>query len=130
MQPKISVPAALSQIKAVYTQKLVASVDNAYDIKVAKIAGDFVWHSHPDADELFYILSGSMVLQIENSDDVALDAGDIFVVPKGVRHRPMSDGADIMIVEKAGVVNTGDLEKSSLTVAPEDVRDSLAGDAK
>jgi mannose-6-phosphate isomerase-like protein (cupin superfamily) len=125
MQPKISVPAVLSSITQGYSQKLIANLDGAYDLKVAKIDGPFIWHSHPDADELFYVLNGSMTIQIEDDTqdikDVTLGKGDVFVVPRGVRHRPMGD-AEIMIVEKVGVVNTGDEKESSLTKVPEDTR--------
>lgn len=97
------------------------------DVKVAKSSGAFIWHSHEDADELFYVLSGEFTLEIEGADDVVMREGDIFVVPRGVRHRPsVKEGqeASVMMVEKKTVVNTGDMSGSSeLTIDEvEDVR--------
>lgn len=127
MQPKISLPAVLSQITQTYSPKLVASLDdNAYEVRIVKAAGPFIWHAHPDNDELFYVLKGSLTIEIEGDNDVSLAAGELFVVPKATRHRPVCEEAEIMVVEKAGVVNTGDAEKSDLTHEVEDVRSKVA----
>lgn len=124
MHPKISLPNTVAQINKAWTPKLIAAVNN-HHLKVAKISGAFIWHSHPNSDELFYILDGSMKLELENADTVALEKGDVFVVPQGVRHRPVSEaGAEILMVEMEGTINTGDVENSGLTVVPEDVRGS------
>jgi mannose-6-phosphate isomerase-like protein (cupin superfamily) len=128
MQPKLSIPFILSQITEVYSPRLVATINKEYDIKVAKLNGPFVWHSHPDTDEFFYVLDGSITIQIENSggvEDVVLAKGELFVVPKGVRHRPMADEeAQILLIEKCGTVNTGDEENSSMTKQIIDARTS------
>jgi len=126
MQPKLSVPSILSTITQPWSPKLVANVDNAYDIKIAKIDGSFIWHAHPDPDELFYLLSGALTLEIEGDKDVVLSPGDVFVVPRGVRHKPIAEKAEIMLIEKVGVVNTGDEERSSLTKSAEDIRKTSA----
>jgi mannose-6-phosphate isomerase-like protein (cupin superfamily) len=124
MPSKISIPTILSQITQVYSPRLVATVNNEYDIKIAKIKGPFIWHSHPDTDELFYVLSGELILQIEEekgAEDVVLGKGELYVVKQGVRHRPMGE-AEIMMIEKVGTVNRGDEEKSELTKEVVDVR--------
>jgi len=118
MHCKLSIPTLLSQITEVYTPNLVATLNKEYDIKIARTKGGFIWHSHPDTDEFFYILSGSLTIEIEieggEREDVVLGQGDIFVVPRGVRHRPVGN-AEIMLIERVGVVNTGDAETSEMT---------------
>jgi mannose-6-phosphate isomerase-like protein (cupin superfamily) len=124
MQPKLSVPTVLSKITKVYSPHLVAHLNKEYDIKVVRTQGGFVWHSHPETDEFFYILSGSLTIEIEGEkgrEDVVLGQGELFVVPRGVRHRPVGD-AEIMLIERAGVVNTGDAGKSEFTREVADVR--------
>jgi mannose-6-phosphate isomerase-like protein (cupin superfamily) len=122
----INIPGILNTINKPWNPLLVANVNSAYDIKVAKISGSFIWHAHPNTDELFYLLSGSMTLEMENPhQDAHLEKGDMFVVPKGVRHRPVSEqGAEIMMIESVGTINTGNEEDKhpELTVVPEDVR--------
>lgn len=101
---------------------MIAAVNN-HEVKVAKIKGAFIWHSHPNSDELFYVLDGSLQLELENLDTVVMDKGDVFVVPRGLRHKPISEaGAEILLIEVEGTINTGDAESSDLTVIPEDVR--------
>jgi mannose-6-phosphate isomerase-like protein (cupin superfamily) len=71
--------------------------------------GEFVWHSHPDADELFLVVSGSMTLELRAGDDVELAAGEMAVVSRGVEHRPVAPGgADVLLFEPSGTANTGD----------------------
>ena len=124
MQPKLSIPTVLSKITQSYTPNLIATINSEYDIKVARTSGGFIWHSHPDTDEFFYILSGSLTIEIEGEkgrEDVVLGQGEIFVVPRGVRHRPVGD-AEIMLIERVGVVNTGDAGVSEFTKEVEDAR--------
>lgn len=124
MLSKLSIPAVLSSITQPYSPNLVATVNKEYDIKVARTKGGFVWHSHQHTDEFFYVLSGSLTIEIEGVDgrgDVVLEQGDTFVVPSGVRHRPVGD-AEIMLIEKVGVVNTGDAGVSEFTKEVKDAR--------
>jgi mannose-6-phosphate isomerase-like protein (cupin superfamily) len=124
MHPKLSIPALLSKITEVYSPNLVAILNKEYDIKIARTKGEFIWHSHPETDEFFYILSGSLTIEIEGEkgrEDVVLGQGELFVVPRGVRHRPVGD-AEIMLIEKVGVVNTGDAGTSGLTREAQDAR--------
>lgn len=125
---KINIPTVLTHIDKHWSQKLVANLNSAFDIKVAKIAGEFIWHDHPDTDELFYVLNGSLNIEMEDPhQDVTLNAGDLFVVPKAIRHRPSSsEGASIMVIEAAGTANTGAEEQSEMTNAVEDVREKTA----
>ena len=81
---------------------------NDYQFKVVKIEGDFVWHSHADTDETFIVLDG--LLRIDFRDGaVQIGAGEMFVVPKGVEHKPYAEGeVKLLLVEPCGVLNTGD----------------------
>ena len=75
---------------------------------LAKAKGEFVWHSHPDTDDFFLVLEGHLTIQLRDAD-VELRAGDLFVVPRGVEHRPRSDeGASLLLIEPQGTPNTGD----------------------
>lgn len=122
----VNILSMLSTITKPWNPLLVANVNSAYDIKVAKISGSFIWHAHPDTDELFYLLNGCTTLEMEQPHQNAhLEKGDMFVVPKGVRHRPVSEqGAEIMMIELVGTINTGDEEDKhpELTVVPKEVR--------
>lgn len=81
---------------------------NGHDLMLVKVEGEFVWHSHPDTDDFFYVLKG--VLDIEmRGETVTLHAGEMFVVPKGVEHRPVARSeAHLLVIEPAGTPNTGD----------------------
>lgn len=89
-------------------QPRVVAELNDYQIKLAKIEGEFVWHKHDDTDELFYIVAGELVIEFRDRS-VALKSGDMIVVPRGVEHRPVAPTeCHIMLIEPRGVVNTGD----------------------
>jgi mannose-6-phosphate isomerase-like protein (cupin superfamily) len=87
--------------------KIIAEM-NDYQFKVVKLKGDFVWHEHKDTDETFIVVDG--VLRIDFRDGaVSVAAGEMFVVPKGVEHKPYAeDEVRLLLVEPKGVLNTGD----------------------
>lgn len=90
-----------------WAPRIVAEM-NDYQFKLAKIRGEFIWHSHADTDEVFIVLEGSMKIELPDGE-VSLQAGEMFVVPKGVEHRPSAnEECRIMLVEPRGVVNTGE----------------------
>ena len=109
----VSIPAALAQIHEQWQPHRLVSV-NDHDVKIAKISGEFIWHSHPDSDELFVVISGELTIRLREGDrnrDVVLRPLETFVVPRGVEHCPTTpDGVEtvIVMVEKKGTVNTGD----------------------
>jgi mannose-6-phosphate isomerase-like protein (cupin superfamily) len=81
---------------------------NEYHFKVAKIKGEFTWHSHPETEETFIVLAGSFEMQLRDKT-LTLNAGEMCVVPKGVEHRPVAaEECHILLVEPAGTLNTGD----------------------
>lgn len=89
-------------------QPRVVAELNDYQVKLAKIEGEFVWHKHDDTDELFYIVAGDLVIEFRDRS-VALKSGDMIVVPRGVEHRPVArTECHIMLIEPRGVLNTGD----------------------
>lgn len=84
------------------------SVLNDYDVRVVKTKGEFTRHSHPETDELFLVLKGSLTIKMDDSD-VKLGPGQMYVVPRGVHHQPVSvDGAEVVLIEPSATVNTGD----------------------
>lgn len=98
---------ALSGVDAPWQPHRLASVNN-YDLKVVKLDGEFVWHTHPDTDELFWVIEGRLTIQLRDRD-IVLGPHDIFVVPKGVEHCPRADGeVQAVLFEPQGTVNTGD----------------------
>ena len=99
--------AALATITEPWQPHRLASV-NDYDVKVVKLHGEFVWHTHPDTDELFLVLSGELTIQLRDRD-VVLGPQDVFVVPKGVEHCPKAvNEVQAILIEPQGTVNTGD----------------------
>ena len=102
-----NVQTALDAITEHWQPHRLTSV-NDYDVKVVKILGEFVWHTHPDTDELFMVVSGELTIQLRDRD-VVLGPNDVFVVPKGVEHCPKADvEVHAILVEPRGTVNTGD----------------------
>lgn len=118
----ISLAEKHAQFEAPWSPKRIATVDN-YDIKLAKAEGDFDWHKHDDEDELFLITRGLLHIEIEGQDTVVLGPGELCVIPKGVRHRPVAktEMVHLMLFEKAGVTNTGDNADSDLSQTIEDI---------
>jgi mannose-6-phosphate isomerase-like protein (cupin superfamily) len=89
-----------------WSPRIVARA-NEHHFKLAKIQGEFVWHSHEDTDEVFLVLGGQMIVELRDGK-VELGAGELYVVPRGVEHRTLADKeCQILIVARAGTVNTG-----------------------
>lgn len=97
-----------------YAVRLVAKMNN-YDIKIVKFKGDFIWHSHPETDETFIVMEGTLVMSFRDRT-VEVNAGEMIVIPKGVEHKPSSgNGYKAILIEPEGVSNTGDV-KSEITI--------------
>ena len=97
----------LSQFTAHWSPKIVAGY-NGNDVMVVKVQGAFNWHSHPDTDDFFLVLKGEIDIEMPDQT-VTLTAGEMFVVPQGVEHRPVArEEAHLLIIEPAGTPNTGD----------------------
>ena len=106
---KINLKEKLSKFSEHWTPKIIAEM-NDYQFKLVKIKGDFVWHDHADTDEVFIVLEGKMTIEFED-DTVELNEGDMYVVPKGIQHKPHAENeCKVLLVEPRGVVNTGNTE--------------------
>ena len=115
---KVDLAAALATFDAPWEPRIVAAL-NGQEVKVVKLRGAFVWHRHADADELFLVLRGSMRMELRGRT-IALGEGEMFVVPRGVEHRPVADEeAHVLLFEPAGTVNTGDAGGPRTVAAPE-----------
>ena len=90
---------------------------NGNDVMVVKVRGEFVWHTHPDTDDLFLVLSGRLVIEMRDRT-VRLGPGELFVVPRGVEHRPVAEEeCHLLLIEPRGTPNTGDPETAAVKVA-------------
>ena len=100
-----SIAAGLSEY---WSPRIIAELDDCF-VKVAKVRGSLAWHSHDDEDELFYVLAGSLQIEMEDRT-VVVEKGEVFVVPKGVRHNPVADQeCHLMLVERKSTLHTGNV---------------------
>jgi len=103
----INLSEKLNQFRDYWSPKIIAQM-NDYHFKLVKFKGDFVWHKHSDTDEVFIVIDGEMSIAFTDGD-VILKQGEMFVVPKGLEHKPFAENeCKIMLVEPAGTKNTGD----------------------
>ncbi len=107
MPDKVNLAAALASFHETWSPRIAAEVDG-FQVKLVKLEGDFVWHHHDDADELFWVLEGRLLMRFQDREDVWLEPGELLVVPRGVEHQPSAPGGcSVALLERAGVVNTG-----------------------
>lgn len=96
----------LLRFSETWSPRVIAEM-NDYQFKLVKVHGRFVWHSHPDTDEAFIVLKGVLVIELRDGE-VTLNEGELYVVPRGVEHRPSArDECHMLLIEPAGVLNTG-----------------------
>jgi mannose-6-phosphate isomerase-like protein (cupin superfamily) len=102
---------ALSTFSDVYSPRIVGRV-NDYDIRIAHVNGEHVWHVHEETDEFFLVLEGNFAIALREPDgkerEVELDEGEVFIVPRGIEHKPSSSGGAILMFEPTGTLTTGD----------------------
>jgi mannose-6-phosphate isomerase-like protein (cupin superfamily) len=107
MTGAINLKAKLTQFDDHWSPRTLAT-HNGQDIMVAKLLGEFPWHSHDDTDDFFLVIHGEIVLELKDQA-IPLSAGEMYVVPKGVEHRPIArEDAHVMLIERSGTPNTGD----------------------
>ena len=108
----------LARFSEQWSPKIIAEM-HGFQFKLAKLEGDFVWHSHPDTDEAFIVIEGQ--LRIDFRDDSAtLNSGEMLVVPKGIEHKPFAESeCHVMILIREGTVNTGDAPANERTADPD-----------
>jgi mannose-6-phosphate isomerase-like protein (cupin superfamily) len=98
----------LTKFSEHWTPRIIAQM-NDYHFKIVKVQGEFVWHDHPETDEVFLVLKGNLEIQFRNGR-VVLNEGEMFVVPKGIEHKPVAqEECHLLLVEPAGTVNTGEI---------------------
>jgi mannose-6-phosphate isomerase-like protein (cupin superfamily) len=126
MEGPVNLTAALASFDEVYSPRIVTRV-NDYDVRVAHVKGEHVWHVHDDTDEFFLVLEGQFDVAVRDATGkettVVLRTGDTFVVPRGVEHKPSSPGGAILMFEPSGTSSTGDRHDGAI---PENV-DSTTG---
>ena len=108
---KVNLDAAFDSFDERWSPRLAAEL-NGQAVKLAKLEGEFVWHHHDDADELFLVTSGELRIEFRERDDVTLGEGELLVVPAGVEHRPVADEGEVevLLFEPSETRNTGNVE--------------------
>jgi mannose-6-phosphate isomerase-like protein (cupin superfamily) len=108
MQPSvINFADKFAQFTDFWSPRIIAQM-NDYHFKLARIKGEFVWHSHPETDEVFIVISGSLIIHLRDGA-VKLNTGEMYVVPKRTEHKPSAEQeCHILLIEPAGTLNTGD----------------------
>ena len=106
MLDAVSPARVAASLTELWSPRVVAEIDDSY-VKVAKVQGTLAWHSHDDEDELFYMLKGTLAIEMEDRT-VVLHEGESFVVPKGVRHNPVAEQeCHVMLIERKSTLHTG-----------------------
>lgn len=107
MYQPINLKEKLAKFSDRWAPRVIGELNN-YQIKVVKIEGEFVWHSHAETDELFLVINGRMAIEFRDGQ-VDLAPGELYIVPRMVEHRPVAkEECHILLIEPRGVVNTGD----------------------
>ncbi|MEX1103448.1 MAG: cupin domain-containing protein [Dehalococcoidia bacterium] len=115
---KVNLAEKLSRFTEHWSPRVVAEL-NGQQVKLVKLEGEFVWHHHEEADELFLVLEGRLVIQLRDRD-VTLTPGELFVVPRGVEHRPVAYAeVHLLLFEPAGTLNTGNVTSEYTVPEPE-----------
>jgi mannose-6-phosphate isomerase-like protein (cupin superfamily) len=116
MDDKVNIPEKLASFSDHWAPRIVARY-NGNDIMVVRVEGEFVWHSHDDTDDFFLVLDGELDIELRDRT-VALGPGELFVVPKGVDHRPVARRGEVklLLIEPAGTPNTGDPATAAVKV--------------
>ena len=118
LSSKVNLKEKFSKFTDHWSPRVIAEMNN-YQFKVVKVKGEFVWHNHKDTDETFIVIEGEMLIKFRNGE-VRLSEGEMFVVKKGVEHKPCADKeCKILVIEPRGVINTG--ESGGKLTAPKDV---------
>lgn len=112
MSDTISLAEKLATFTERFAPRTVAQL-NDYDVMVSKLEGPFIWHQHENTDELFLVLRGTLDIELRDRV-VTLGPGELFVVPKGVEHRPVAHGeVHLLLIEPTGTPTTGDVQMAA-----------------
>ena len=117
---KVNLAEKLALFSEAWSPRIVAEL-NGQHVKLVKLRGEFVWHQHADADELFLVLEGRLRIELRNGA-LELVKGELAVVPRGVEHRPVAQpDAHVLLLEPAGTLNTGNVRNERTVESPERV---------
>ena len=108
MLTPVNIESRFKDVTELWSPKVIGRVNDQY-VKIARLQGEFVWHAHEGEDELFLVIRGSLRIQLEDGD-VTLGAGELVVVPRGVRHNPVAaEECWVMLIETVTTKHTGDV---------------------
>ena len=117
---KVNLAEKLGKITEMWAPTVVAELNSQY-VKLVKFENEYVWHKHDVEDELFYVVSGKLDIELRDNT-IELEPGEFFVVPHGVEHRPVAKPyAEVLLFEPATTLNTGDAEANQWTRKPEEL---------
>ena len=120
MTGAINIREKLSKFSTYWDPKVVGEI-NGQEVKVVKLKGEFVWHDHKDADELFLVVKGRLIVHFRDKD-VHADEGEIVIIPRGVEHKPEApEEVHIVLIDPKGTVNTGNVESKHTVKEPEQI---------
>ena len=108
---KVNLDEAFGSFDEQWSPRLAAE-PNGQAVKLAKVEGEFTWHRHDDADELFFVVEGVLEIELREAKDIVLEAGEFVVVPRGTEHRPVAPDGEtrILLFEPLATKNTGNVE--------------------
>ena len=108
MADAINLSDKLAQFSDYWSPRTISQFNNC-DVMVVKVKGEFVWHQHDDTDDFFLVLSGQLKISLPDDEEVTLNAGELYIVPRGVQHRPYAEEeTHLLLIEPSGTPNTGD----------------------
>ncbi len=111
---KINISEKLSMFDDYYNPRIIGAL-NGQHVKLVKLQGEFIWHKHDNEDELFYVLEGTLKMELRN-ETIEIHKNEFLIVPRGVEHKPVAENeVSIMLFEPATTLNTGDAEANELT---------------
>lgn len=115
---KINIYEKLTLFNEHWSPKIIGEVNESY-VKIAKLKGEFLWHTHENEDEMFYVLKGQLVIKFRDKD-VILNEGEFIVIPKGIEHMPVAEKeVHVMLIEAKTTVNTGDVRNERTVEKPD-----------
>lgn len=119
MDAPVNIVEKFALFSETWTPKIVAEL-NGQQVKLAKLEGPFLWHAHAEEDELFWVVEGRLRIELRDREAVVLEPGELFVVPRGVEHRPVAEPtAYVVLFEPASTAHTGDVESDRTVRQPE-----------
>lgn len=117
---KVNIKEKLSKFSEHWSPKIVGEINDSY-VKVVKLQGEFVWHKHDDEDEMFLVIKGTLTIKLR-TEDVTLEEGEFFIIPKGVEHMPVAENeVHVLLFEPKTTLNTGNVNNERTVEALEKI---------